>query len=434
MPYTKTEWVNGITPVNATNLNNIENGIEYITNLVEGSNFVTPTFLNNVLSNYVTINDLDNLEPYTITIYNDEQDEMALKIYSRYTVDHAYTIFEELDPKNINKDKELTNFNFGIGDLGFTIDRKYNETASTKGYLNYLAIGVHPNANNEYYFAITNKIKKIYIGSAFNSDEQFNAYEINLPEKSGSLALLEDIEEAKIFPTTKDYFDDDTTKTAEDFLAEFGTSKEPLIDVDYPVIIKLDNEIIFSNMKGGGTHKFLAFVRTVAQPVYFVFYNLATFQKIHIAVPRSTVLTNNISLSSSSGASYYVEELINKNEYYTKTEINNMVFVSTIVEGSSILRINYDTLNEYKLVELTGYKENVASPNMTTIVFDPSMIGNSYDSAMIFKCIASSWEYNLRIWKETSGSEVVCRWQSDTDYSGNYNFVVTKIIGIGKKV
>lgn len=59
--YNKTNWVDGETPLNATNMNHIESGIDYlytyckdIDNTIDTSNFVTSESLTNTLSEYQT--------------------------------------------------------------------------------------------------------------------------------------------------------------------------------------------------------------------------------------------------------------------------------------------------------------------------------------------------------------------------------------------
>ena len=58
MAYTKTEWVNGETPINESNLNNIENGIEALQ-----PNIITAIVGENItFSSTTTINDLSLVE------------------------------------------------------------------------------------------------------------------------------------------------------------------------------------------------------------------------------------------------------------------------------------------------------------------------------------------------------------------------------------
>lgn len=65
MAYTKTNWVNGVTPINAANLNNIESGLESAHNLIEGVNNKTRQDIN-----FIGQNPLSTLEEDTVAFWH----------------------------------------------------------------------------------------------------------------------------------------------------------------------------------------------------------------------------------------------------------------------------------------------------------------------------------------------------------------------------
>ena len=69
MSYTKTNWVNGQTPLNATNMNNIENGIESATPVVHSyENTTLGAVYNEIINNFNNIMKIQLIPNETLTM------------------------------------------------------------------------------------------------------------------------------------------------------------------------------------------------------------------------------------------------------------------------------------------------------------------------------------------------------------------------------
>jgi hypothetical protein len=82
MSYTKTNWINGETPINATNLNNIENGIKVNANNIE--NLKGYILYENVEGSKetITLNETSSNFKY-IEIYSGEHKKITLGVARR---------------------------------------------------------------------------------------------------------------------------------------------------------------------------------------------------------------------------------------------------------------------------------------------------------------------------------------------------------------
>lgn len=133
------------------------------------------------------------------------------------------------------------------------------------------------------------------------------------------------------------------------------------------------------------------------------------------ATPGSVpIYTSNGKDISESG--YTIENIINE------AKLNNVDLIAT----GALTSYDLNTLLEYDIVIITGYKNNVGTPNITTFSFDPSSVGTSATMQFVAQAGTSNWEYTIRLTKDTSK----IYWWTNLEYSGSNAFTATKLIGI----
>lgn len=105
-----------------------------------------------------------------------------------------------------------------------------------------------------------------------------------------------------------------------------------------------------------------------------------------------------------------------------KAKVNNVDLIAT----GALTSYDLNTLLQYDIVIITGYKNNVGTPNITTFSFDPSSVGTSATMQFVAQAGPSNWEYTIRLTKDTSK----IYWWTNLEYSGSNAFTATKLIGI----
>lgn len=116
------------------------------------------------------------------------------------------------------------------------------------------------------------------------------------------------------------------------------------------------------------------------------------------------------------GSGYNINEIINE------AKVNNVDLIAT----GALTSYDLNTLLQYDIVIITGYKNNVGTPNITTFSFDPSSVGTSATIQFVAQAGSSNWEYTIRLTKDTSKMY----WWTNLEYSGSNAFTATKLIGI----
>lgn len=116
------------------------------------------------------------------------------------------------------------------------------------------------------------------------------------------------------------------------------------------------------------------------------------------------------------GSGYNINEIINE------AKVNNVDLIAT----GALTSYDLNTLLQYDIVIITGYKNNVGTPNITTFSFDPSSVGTSATIQFVAQAGPSNWEYTIRLTKDTSK----IYWWTNLEYSGSNAFTATKLIGI----
>lgn len=107
MAYTRTEWVNDKTPaINATNLNNIENGIEEAHNSIGNLSNLNTTNKDNLVNaiNENVINYVDEEEIVTNELYNGKR---IYKKIINFTTPDSVNVTYDISISSLNIDKLL---------------------------------------------------------------------------------------------------------------------------------------------------------------------------------------------------------------------------------------------------------------------------------------------------------------------------------------
>lgn len=140
-----------------------------------------------------------------------------------------------------------------------------------------------------------------------------------------------------------------------------------------------------------------------------------------IYVGDTTATLGSIPIYTSNGkdiseSGYTIENIINE------AKLNNVDLIAT----GALTSYDLNTLLQYDIVIITGYKNNVGTPNITTFSFDPSSVGTSATMQFVAQAGTSNWEYTIRLTKDTSK----IYWWTNLEYSGSNAFTATKLIGI----
>lgn len=140
-----------------------------------------------------------------------------------------------------------------------------------------------------------------------------------------------------------------------------------------------------------------------------------------IYVGDTTATPGSVPIYTSNGkdiskSRYTIENIINE------AKLNNVDLIAT----GALTSYDLNTLLQYDIVIITGYKNNVGTPNITTFSFDPSSVGTSATMQFVAQAGTSNWEYTIRLTKDTSK----IYWWTNLEYSGSNAFTATKLIGI----
>lgn len=140
-----------------------------------------------------------------------------------------------------------------------------------------------------------------------------------------------------------------------------------------------------------------------------------------IYVGDTTATLGSVPIYTSNGkdiseSGYTIENIINE------AKLNNVDLIAT----GALTSYDLNTLLQYDIVIITGYKNNVGTPNITTFSFDPSSVGTSATMQFVAQAGTSNWEYTIRLTKDTSK----IYWWTNLEYSGSNAFTATKLIGI----
>lgn len=108
-------------------------------------------------------------------------------------------------------------------------------------------------------------------------------------------------------------------------------------------------------------------------------------------------------------------------------EISNSKADCEVIAEGAFRSYSFAELSKYKFVIIYGYKDGVAAPNQACIPLIPDQLSNQ--TLLQYVCVALStvWEYRLQM---NIGNDGNVYWFTDIDYSGNNQFVATKIVGV----
>lgn len=88
---------------------------------------------------------------------------------------------------------------------------------------------------------------------------------------------------------------------------------------------------------------------------------------------------------------------------------------------------SFAELRKYKFVIIYGYKDGVAAPNQVCIPLIPDQLSNQTLLQYVCAALSTVWEYRLQM---NVGGDGNVYWFTDIEYSGNNQFVATKIVGV----
>lgn len=120
----------------------------------------------------------------------------------------------------------------------------------------------------------------------------------------------------------------------------------------------------------------------------------------------------------------------------TGEEINEILMNSSqlkvIKEGGITTGIAYSDIQDYEVIIIYGYKNNIAVPNQICFPIIVNQLNSSSESNFLVNASAlsgtSNWQYRILF----NLSNNVLTWKTDLDSSGNTEFIITKIVGLMK--
>lgn len=120
----------------------------------------------------------------------------------------------------------------------------------------------------------------------------------------------------------------------------------------------------------------------------------------------------------------------------TGEEINEILMNSTqlkvIKEGGITTGIAYNDIQDYEVIIIYGYKNNIGAPNQICFPIIVNQLNSSSESNFLVNASAlsgsSNWQYRILF----NLSNNVLTWKTDLDFGGNTEFVITKIVGLMK--
>lgn len=98
-----------------------------------------------------------------------------------------------------------------------------------------------------------------------------------------------------------------------------------------------------------------------------------------------------------------------------------------IAEGA-LTSIDSETADQYAVIFVHGYKENVGVPNQTSFCFLPAHIQTEEYFQIPQAALPSpdTWEYRIVVYRTSETIE----WHTDLDYGGSTAFIATQIVGV----
>lgn len=114
---------------------------------------------------------------------------------------------------------------------------------------------------------------------------------------------------------------------------------------------------------------------------------------------------------------------------YTKEESDGRYARATeeVLASGAVTSIEYSKLEPYSFVIMHGYKNNVDSPNQLTFVMVPKFLTEGEANLIVpGMAMSTNWNYGVVFTKE--GGTV--SWETDVDYGGDRQFIVTNILGV----
>lgn len=98
-----------------------------------------------------------------------------------------------------------------------------------------------------------------------------------------------------------------------------------------------------------------------------------------------------------------------------------------VIAVGAFRNYSYSVLSQYKFVIIYGYKDGVDAPNQVCIPLIPDQLSNQTLLQYVCSALSTVWEYRLQM---NVGGDGNVYWFTDIDYSGNNQFVATKIVGV----
>lgn len=114
---------------------------------------------------------------------------------------------------------------------------------------------------------------------------------------------------------------------------------------------------------------------------------------------------------------------------YTKEQSDARYAQKTaeVLSNGAVTSIGYDQIEPYAFVIMHGYKNNVGAPNQLTFVLVPKWLTDG-ESNLIVPGMATATNWNYGIVFTRNGDTV--SWETDVDYGGDRQFLVTNIMGV----
>ena len=98
-----------------------------------------------------------------------------------------------------------------------------------------------------------------------------------------------------------------------------------------------------------------------------------------------------------------------------------------VLSNGAVTSIGYGQIEPYSFVVVHGYKNNVGAPNQLTFVLVPKWLTDG-ESNLIVPGMATATNWNYGIVFTRNGDTV--SWETDVDYGGDRQFLVTNILGV----
>lgn len=114
---------------------------------------------------------------------------------------------------------------------------------------------------------------------------------------------------------------------------------------------------------------------------------------------------------------------------YTKEQSDARYAQKTaeVLSNGAVTSIGYGQIEPYAFVIMHGYKNNVGAPNQLTFVLVPKWLTDGESNLLVpGMATATNWNYGIVF---TRNGDTVS-WETDVDYGGDRQFLVTNILGV----